>query len=54
MQYKITNNNSIPSYRIVTGIQDKFGDFVDDSNKQIQDEADKYFNFTEKHPFGEP
>jgi len=54
MQYKITNNNSIPSYRIVTGIQDKFGDFVDDSNKQIQDEADQYFNFTEKHPFGEP
>jgi hypothetical protein len=54
MQYKITNNNSIPSYRIVTGIQDKFGDFVDDSNKQIQDEANQYFNFTEKHPFGEP
>lgn len=53
-QYKITNNNSIPSYRIVTGIQDKFGDFVDDSNKQIQDEANQYFNFTEKHPFGEP
>jgi len=45
-QYKITNNNSIPSYRIVTGIQDKFGDFVDDSNKQIQDEANQYFNFT--------
>jgi len=53
-QYKITNNNSIPSYRIVTGIQDKFGDFVDDSNKQIQDKANQYFNFTEKHPFGEP
>ena len=53
-QYKITDNNSIPSYRIVTGIQDKFGDFVDDSNKQIQDEANQYFNFTEKHPFGEP
>ena len=47
----ITNNGY---YRIVTGIEDKFGALIDDSNKEIKDEADQYFNFSEKHPFGEP
>ncbi len=47
-----SENNS--AYRIVTGIADKFGVFVDDSNQEIQDEAEQYFNFSEKHPFGEP
>ncbi len=49
--YYITNNSY---YRIVIGVEDKFGVFVDESNKEIQQEAEQYFNFSEKHPFGEP
>lgn len=40
--------------RVVTGIDDKFGEFVDDTNAKIQQEAEQYLNFTEKHPFGDP
>lgn len=42
------------AYKVVTGINDKFGTNIDDSNTQIQEEAEQYLNFTEKHPFGEP
>ena len=42
------------AYKVVTGINDKFGTNIDDSNAQIQEEAEQYLNFTEKHPFGEP
>ena len=42
------------AYKVVTGIDDKFGTNIDDSNAQIQEEAEQYLNFTEKHPFGEP
>lgn len=42
------------AYKVVTGIDDKFGTNIDDSNTQIQEEAEQYLNFTEKHPFGEP
>lgn len=52
--YYLAKANSNNTYRIVTGITDKFGVFVDESNAEIQQEADQYFNFSEKHPFGEP
>lgn len=41
-------------YRTVSGINDSFGEFVDDTNTKIQEEANQYLNFTEKHPFGDP
>lgn len=52
-QVYVTKTNGT-AYKIVTGIDDKFGTNIDDSNAQIQEEADQYLNFTEKHPFGEP
>ena len=52
-QVYVTKTNGT-AYKVVTGIDDKFGTNIDDSNAQIQEEADQYLNFTEKHPFGEP
>jgi hypothetical protein len=53
-KYYVAKSNSNSSYRIVTGITDKFGALIDDSNQDIQEEANQYFNFSEKHPFGDP
>ena len=52
-QVYVTKTNNT-AYRVVTGLDDKFGTNIDDSNAQIQEEAEQYLNFTEKHPFGEP
>jgi hypothetical protein len=46
------NDNS--AYRTVTGKEDRFGAYIDDSNQTIQDEGEEYLNFDEKHPFGDP
>lgn len=51
-RYVTKSNNSL--YRVVSGLTDKFGEFVDDTNTKIQEEANQYFNFSEKHPFGDP
>ena len=52
VKYVTKSDGSI--FRVVTGIDDKFGEFVDDTNAKIQQEAEQYLNFTEKHPFGDP
>lgn len=51
-RYLTKSDNSL--YRTVSGLSDTFGTFVDDTNTKIQQEADQYFNFSEKHPFGDP
>ena len=50
MRY-VTNNSS---YRTIISVGDNFGKNIDQSNEIIQNEAEQYFNFSEKHPFGEP
>ena len=52
MNVWITKNDS-SAYRTVVGVDDKFGTYIDNSNKKIQDEAETYLNFDEQHPFGE-
>jgi hypothetical protein len=52
--YYLAKSGNNSAYKIVTGITDKFGTLIDTSNEEIQQEADQYFNFTEKHPFGDP
>ena len=52
MNVWITKNNNT-AYRTVVGVDDKFGTYIDNSNKKIQDEAETYLNFDEQHPFGE-
>jgi hypothetical protein len=51
--YYITKSNN-SAYRVVYGLDDKFGMYIDDSNQQIQTEASTYLDFSEKHPFGDP
>lgn len=51
-RYLTKTDNTL--YRTVSGLSDTFGTFVDDTNTKIQQEADQYFNFSEKHPFGDP
>jgi hypothetical protein len=50
--YVTKTDNSL--YRTVSAVNDKFGDYIDDTNTKIQTEADQYLNFSEKHPFGDP
>lgn len=50
--YVTKNDDSI--YATVYGIGDKFGTLIDENNKGIQDEANTFLDFTEKHPFGDP
>jgi Virus neck protein len=52
MNVWITKNDNT-AYRTVVGVDDKFGAYIDNSNKKIQDEAETYLNFDEQHPFGE-
>lgn len=52
MNVWITKNDNT-AYRTVVGVDDKFGTYIDNSNKKIQDEAETYLNFDEQHPFGE-
>ena len=52
--YYMAKSGDNSAYKIVTGVQDKFGTFIDSSNDDIKQEADQYFDFSEKHPFGGP
>ena len=50
--YVTKDDNSV--YARVAGIGDKFGVLIDENNKGIQDEANTFLDFSEKHPFGDP
>jgi len=49
----VTKSDNTAYYRMVVG-NEKFGELIDHTNEAIQDEADTFINFSEKHPFGDP
>jgi len=51
----VTKSDNAAYYRIAaTGSNEAFGTLVDNTNDDIETEADSFLNFDENHPFGEP